>query len=525
MPQAKPAALLASLTVFGTAARAAPPPERREALPAPAGFARLWRKEAPLFFDAREPFCRPMVHLQAFGRRHLMLVDTGSPVHVLSPRAAALAPERLTKARVGRDYLGFTFPLFRAAGAAAQLAELGPLPGELFISEWADGTARVGGRALPDEPRFDGVVSPAWLAGDDEVVVLDFPKTRLWIGSPQQAQARLDQAELALTRSFVAMGPDLKAEVPVRVGGRTAMLALDTGAPQSLVYLPRGDDLPASAARTSEREVKLRVGEVEATAKATWAEQAAELPEGGLLGMDVLRSCILALNRQRFAVRCFAASGATRVPEQALQPGLDSPAVQGRGPASRGFVHTGPHGPRLRTRADGGYDWTGDDIAVRIHPDGSMTLERVASSRGGTIRMRFDDRDERQWFADETLALRTALAVAWDREMILAALGELPRRLRAILNDRRRPLSERRRILFELWDEAAEPDDTERGWAGARSRRLIETFIRNRLPVEGMDAYSAEELAAFNRSRQRGPRFDPYHPPPPEDYGEDVGSR
>ena len=58
----------------------------------------------------------------------------------------------------------------------------------------------------------------------------------------------------------------------------------------------------------------------------------------------------------------------------------------------------------------------------------------------------------------------------------------------------------------------AEPDDRERGWAGARARAVIDAFIRKRLPPGSPGAYSAAEVAAFNGTRRGGPTLAMYAP-------------
>jgi hypothetical protein len=87
-------------------------------------------------------------------------------------------------------------------------------------------------------------------------------------------------------------------------------------------------------------------------------------------------------------------------------------------------------------------------------------------------------------------------------------------------------LAERRRILFLLWDEMAEPEDAERGWAGELARATIDAVIKSRLPAGAAGAYTDAELAGFNRERGKRIPFDPYAPPrraPPRDTGDDAG--
>ncbi len=70
----------------------------------------------------------------------------------------------------------------------------------------------------------------------------------------------------------------------------------------------------------------------------------------------------------------------------------------------------------------------------------------------------------------------------------------------------------RRRALFELWDECAEPgsDSDAIAEAGAAARRLVIGFIRARLPAGTPDAFTAAELAALNRGRSSRAAFAPY---------------
>src|SRR5205807_967094 len=110
---------------------------------------------------------------------------------------------------------------------------------------------------------------------------------------------RLDGTALALTPSVVLASPGLKFVVLATVGGRTAWLAIDTGAPESLLYLRRDEDLPEGAVRDNQRRTVVRIGDVEATVDLTLRESLTELPFDGLLGMDVLRNCTLAFDRAR----------------------------------------------------------------------------------------------------------------------------------------------------------------------------------------------------------------------------------
>ena len=68
----------------------------------------------------------------------------------------------------------------------------------------------------------------------------------------------------------------------------------------------------------------------------------------------------------------------------------------------------------------------------------------------------------------------------------------------------------RKQALFELWDECAETGPEELVTAGAEARKLVTGFIRARLPVGSPTAYTADEIAAFNRRKQARATFAPY---------------
>lgn len=68
----------------------------------------------------------------------------------------------------------------------------------------------------------------------------------------------------------------------------------------------------------------------------------------------------------------------------------------------------------------------------------------------------------------------------------------------------------RKQALFELWDEVVERGDAKVVAAGAAARRLVIGFIRARLPAGSPEAYTTDELAAFNRKKQSQSEFAPY---------------
>jgi hypothetical protein len=86
---------------------------------------------------------------------------------------------------------------------------------------------------------------------------------------------------------------------------------------------------------------------------------------------------------------------------------------------------------------------------------------------------------------DQQVAVRRCLVFAWFLQ------GD-------------RPAATRRAALFALWNAA----DSERYPDAARSQ--IEEYIHRNVSAVGPDAFTDDEIDAFNRQRGRPPIFDPY---------------
>jgi hypothetical protein len=485
----------------------------------------------PIFFDVRELYAVPRVHVHAFGGVRLMLVDTGSDMHVMGPTAAGISRAIVEGGELlGGDSMGRRRVAIRAPIADFGLAGWPAIANELWVSTWGEGNFT--GKAFnPVQRPFDGVLAPIRLAGASQAVVLDFLEGSMSIGTWKEAKTRLATGDLALTSSPVQVANDGKLVVTAVVGGHALRMALDTGAPVSVLFVPRADDLPDNLTRMGMRAMEVRAGELRATTRFSLIERlepiallASRAPiEGpgfdGLIGMDVLHSCVLAFDSEHFEARCRSGTSVGRAgPAQDDQPFPSRLELRGmRGTRSRETtVQAGTDGVVMQPRADGGYEWTGAHLGARIRKDGTVSFHE-APAKGGIVDVQMDKEEERRWFEEQVGGLLITMARAHDRELILDALDELPRRLSYILDNTRMPLAERRRILFLLWDEMAEPDDSERGWAGAAARRLIDTFIQRRLGPGTPGAYTADEIAAFNRTRTGGKAapFNPYAPPEP----------
>jgi len=135
-------------------------------------------------------------------------------------------------------------------------------------------------------------------------------------------------------------------------------------------------------------------------------------------------------------------------------------------------------------------------------------------------------------FLNQTRELRIQLAVEFTLRLLDTRLGELNQELLGLTADASRDLATRRALLFQRWDECderldqglpADPElpgeavsmiDEARLAAADRARRTIEAFIRRQLPRGSARAFTAAELADFNRRRVSVETFDPYTPRP-----------
>ena len=111
---------------------------------------------------------------------------------------------------------------------------------------------------------------------------------------------------------------------------------------------------------------------------------------------------------------------------------------------------------------------------------------------------------------DQTRGSRIRRRINHDHRTMERALGDLPAYLRAVWEYQGWSHAERRHILFELWDEAAEDGNDFIREGGTRARIIIARFISSRLPAASSDAYTREELERINRQRSATVEFSPY---------------
>jgi hypothetical protein len=108
---------------------------------------------------------------------------------------------------------------------------------------------------------------------------------------------------------------------------------------------------------------------------------------------------------------------------------------------------------------------------------------------------------------DRTRDARAILFKRARREL-LAKSADLVQRQMQLLWAQTTDLAERKEGLFELWDDCAETGDPELLAGAQAARAMVIGWIRSELR-DGL-AYTAAELAAFNRRRRSAQVFDPY---------------
>lgn len=118
-------------------------------------------------------------------------------------------------------------------------------------------------------------------------------------------------------------------------------------------------------------------------------------------------------------------------------------------------------------------------------------------------------------FLDETRDERVELGKQWRKEQLQQTAMIMKRNLAYAWNASA-DTAARKRALFELWDEIAEPkataDEADEVFveASRAARKAVVGFIRAHLPAGSADAYSEAELVALNAKKQSAATFAPY---------------
>lgn len=264
---------------------------------------------------------KPHVRGVLAGREVLFLLDTGASSHVLSTSAAQKAGLAITEsAASGSDHSGAAVKVKQVAAPPITIEGIGAVA--------ADGVLVVDLPPFFDGLGIAGILSPQLLARDDEDVVLDFPTRKLTL-EPRGTTVLPKEHSSVLGRAVSACGQPPKDGVRSRVfilggevDGQSGRLELDTGASASdvfasspvgagLVAKSSGDGVMVGAAGAFETklvdDVRLHVGDVEHTVRLALipgASKSTSCPYDGVLGMDVIQSCVLVFRGEKMDGWC-----------------------------------------------------------------------------------------------------------------------------------------------------------------------------------------------------------------------------
>lgn len=264
---------------------------------------------------------KPHVRGVLAGRPVLFLLDTGASSHVLSASAAQKAGLAITEiAASGSDHSGAAVKVKQVAAPPIAIEGIGAVA--------ADGVLVVDLPPFFDGLGIAGILNPQLLARDDEDVVLDFTARQLSL-EPRGTTLPPKEHGSVLGRALSACGQPPKNGVRSRlfilsdeVDGQPTQLELDTGASTSdvfasspagaaLVAKSSGNGVMVGAAGAFETKqvdgVRLHIGDIERTVRLTLipgASKATSCPTDGVLGMDVVQSCVLVFRGEKMDGWC-----------------------------------------------------------------------------------------------------------------------------------------------------------------------------------------------------------------------------
>jgi hypothetical protein len=214
-----------------------------------------------------------------------------------------------------------------------------------------------------------------------------------------------------------------------------------------------------------------------------------------------------------FADACSAPPDSGPSPDEQLRQSLQTTA--------RTIPHLAKREPpALRRQADGGYHYDGSVFRAQIGLDGRVAFDDAPVAQVGPLPLTgsFDIYDavekhllkrelysaEKQWFLDQTSALRSQLADSFHAQEWSRTKVALEREFERILTDARLGAAQKRAAVYALWQDCGDDADA------VRVRDVIEALVRRRMPVGSALGYSAADLDTFNRAPGAGQRFEPY---------------
>lgn len=316
--------LLAGTTALGVGAEPTQSPVPRTSTP------------IKLVYDEqliREGFPSPALRVAAGEVTAWLLVDTGAAVHTLASwfvRDAGIQGSASTI--TANDSTGREVSMRLARDIRLKIDGATPslLIPEAAIADFPPAFQRL---------RIAGLLSPQLLAGTGTVSVLDLRAPSLQVTRDLGAMSRVEEENAqSITVCRVDTSPvrNLLFGLRASVGGVNVVLTLDTGASATILDMSRPAakglrDLQPDGFQTGisgVREPILRSVPMAVNFGSSQRTMAVRIgvPQGGcgedgLIGMDAVRSCVLAMSDRAVALRCDPVSGATSERHDSTRPG------------------------------------------------------------------------------------------------------------------------------------------------------------------------------------------------------------
>jgi hypothetical protein len=162
---------------------------------------------------------------------------------------------------------------------------------------------------------------------------------------------------------------------------------------------------------------------------------------------------------------------------------------------------------KLKPQSDGSYAYDAPSFSAIVTPDGRVSFEDKIQDLNAVVERMVGvqvNTAEKRRFMESTAALREQLADAAEAQNQRRAKVTLRHTLEVLIGDARKSLTQKRAIIFGMWDDCASDA------SGSEAQAAIEHFVRERLPRDSALAYSATELAQLNQRRVSRRVFDPY---------------
>jgi hypothetical protein len=172
--------------------------------------------------------------------------------------------------------------------------------------------------------------------------------------------------------------------------------------------------------------------------------------------------------------------------------------------------------PKLTRESDGSYAYAGRVFHARIASDGHVTFADKSPIGTGALPFggSFDLTDattkgelypaERRWFLEHTEQLRDQLAEASRIEELARLRRSLERELNGVVDSASMDATRKRAAVFAIWQDCGEDGDAE------RTRKVVEAFVRRRMPQASELGFSVDELVRLNGTRSGMRAFAPY---------------